>query len=205
MRPTLAEVGTLDRNVDVRGQCCTPAVIREISSRYPSTSALPHLPGSNYSKTPEVVRMQHNLFHEQLVGGSDDIDRWTSTHNLLDFIDLTKKKKILKIQYKNGDEQDVYEGAFDRLEQQRMVRRKPACILDLGACIVGSLADHPKLNRLPPPPFNRHNSSADDCSIGRNSSECGEQSFDNTNERKQINSDETMLDTIPVQCWDREQ
>jgi hypothetical protein len=79
-----------------------------------------------------------------------------------------------------------------------MVRKKHAHILDLGASIVGSFTDHLKRSRSLPPPFNSHSSSADDCNIGCSSSECGEQPSDSTNEGKQVNSDKTMSDTIPI-------
>jgi hypothetical protein len=43
---------------------------------------------------------------------------------LLDYIDLTMKKRFLRIRHENRNEQDVYEGAIDRPERQRLVRMK---------------------------------------------------------------------------------
>jgi hypothetical protein len=175
----------------------------EVSLRSQPTSALPRLPDRRYSKTPEVVRVQRHLLHDDLVDVNDEYKTWTSAHVVIDYIDLTTKKRTLRIRYENGDEEDVCKGVVDRPERRKIVRKKPSCTIDRGTSTVGSLAQHVRRNHSLPPPFDGHSSSTDDSSTS-GSSAYVQQSSESTDEEKGVNSEETISEAIPARRWPRQ-
>jgi hypothetical protein len=68
-----------------------------------------------------------------------------------------------------------------------------------------SLGEHVSRNESPPPPFDGHNSSADESSVGRSSSNGKEQSAEDTEDAKGVNSEDTISDAIPTRPWSRNQ
>jgi hypothetical protein len=124
VQPAPAEMGA-STTVDARLSRSTATAILEVSLHSQPPSALLRLPDRRYSKTLEVVRVQRHLLHNNLLDGNDDYDIWTSTYVVVDYIDLTTKKRLLRIWYENGDEEDVCEGIADRPEHGCPASKRP--------------------------------------------------------------------------------
>ena len=147
--------------------------------------------------------MQRHLLHDDLVDGNDNYNRWTSTYVVVDYIDLTIKKRTLRIWYENKDEEDVYKGAIDRPKRWKRIRKKTSCTIDKRASTAGSLTQHVRQNQFAPPPFDSHSSSIDDLS-SNGTSVYVQQSSKSRDEDKGVNFDETISNAIPAHCWPRQ-
>jgi hypothetical protein len=96
----------------------------QVSAPIPARPHIPRHASHGVAPVPEVVRVQRLLLGEDTSVDIDQLENWSLTHVVHEYIDPATQLKMLRLRYENDEGDDVCEGAVHRPLRIRPPRPK---------------------------------------------------------------------------------